>query len=376
MFDKLDDKDIDIILAPYADNSLVIRADHDLSDLIVQILKSSFNSEEIEFYNLQTDVEKDFKSLLGKILDNGKIGNDVKSLYYSNELFSATKYIIWILLYNFIQQYHETDEISQMKSKVYDNLALKYYQFRLILLDDRRKSANQFSYNWSLVSVLLFLNFVMIEFPESMFYQNLTFIFRAEEVTQNLLFGFTPENTVFHQDVSKFLPKTDFYRFPHLHSYSAHQQNLAGIIKNDFHHQNIRTNRNQILFSSKDSNPLITRALELRSFRNTEIEPKISTRNIKCQPKTVNKDFVLDAKLSKERSADVRKNHIRNINANLRQICSKEADMMLAIEKNAITCQRVLKNKQQSKEMIDFIEKKQHMRTKGIKLKRNSDDES
>lgn len=376
MFDKLDDKDIDIILAPYADNSLVIRADHDLSDLIVQILKSSFNSDEIEFYNLQTDVEKDFKSLLIKILDNGKIGNDVKSLYYSNELFSATKYIIWILLYNFIQQYHETDEISQMKSKVYDNLALKYYQFRLILLDDRRKSANQFSYNWSLVSVLLFLNIVMIEFPESMFYQNLTFIFRAEEVTQNLLFGFTPENTVFHQDVSKFLPKTDFYRFPHLHSYSAHQQNLAGIIKNDFHHQNIRTNRNQILFSSKDSNPLITRALELRSFRNTEIEPKISTRNIKCQSKTVNKDFVLDAKLSKERSADAGKNHIRNINANLRQICSKEADMMLAIEKNAITCQRVLKNKQQSKEMIDFIEKKQHMRTKGIKLKRNSDDES
>lgn len=373
MFKSIDAQDIDIILAPYADNSIVFRADPENSDIILQILKSSFDESDLTFYNLQIDLEKTYKSILDKLIGDASMSNDIKNVYYSSELFIATKSTIWLTFYNFLQPCHIVPELDQMKSKVFDSLALKYYQFRMILLDDKRKSASKFFYNWTILSVALFFNIILEEFPDSPFYQNSAFIERAETVTQELLIGFKPEDASFHEKVLEFIPDPIFFRAKRLPNFNAHQQILNDIIGNEIHHQNQLANRNRILFTSRDNNPLLARALELRSFKNKTTDSKISTRNImmnKTGPST-SRDFVLDAKLCKENSERARRAHMQNIQSNLRQICSKEANLVLSIEQNAVLCKRVLKNRLQAKEVIDGIEERQKSRKTGKPYKKN-----
>ena len=346
----MDKKRIDVILEPPQEPEYVLLATPDISREFGKILSSSFIDNEIDFFFIYANFEEEYTTFLRKIKDSHttKISNCANDIYQSTDLLSATKEVIWILFYSFLQIPDKTEAIISTYNKIYDDLALNFYTFRNILIDDTSISGKKFVSNWCVLCLCIFFSIISKEFTECSFKNNGQFFLRSESIVMSLLIGFTAEMEAIHEKIKSFFEDKSFFEKQTKGMDIFQKELLFAVNRKSFNDARL-INRHRILFNSSDVSPLLSRALELKGcIKDLNIRKK-KTKNrgqtIPYQNVKDPQDIGIKAEASKYRISTVKREHTKAMNMMMRTICAEEARLESSIENDREECEALIANK-------------------------------
>ena len=242
----------------------------------------------------------------------------------------------------------KTEAIISTYNKIYDDLALNFYTFRNILIDDTSISGKKFVSNWCVLCLCIFFSIISKEFTECSFKNNGQFFLRSESIAMNLLIGFTAEVEAIHEKIKSFFEDKSFFEKQTKGMDIFQKELLFAVNRKSFNDARL-INRHRILFNSSDVSPLLSRALELKGCIKDLNVRKKKTKNrgqtIPYQNVKDPQDIGIKAEASKYRISTVKREHTKAMNMMMRTICAEEARLESSIENDREECEALIANK-------------------------------
>ena len=346
--------DIDIILSKPEDPEYALLTTKEESAEFVKILKSSVIDSNLDFFFIHSNIEEEYTNFLNKIYNNHakKPNKLIHDIYYSTDLFISTKRLIWILFYSFLQLTDKTFDLKENYDKIFDNLALNFYNFRSLLIEDKSNASKTFNNNWSILTLCTWFSIYFKEFPDSKFMNNYHFFKQSENIIQNLLIGFVSDTQEIHENIKLYFDDKSIFEKEQT-KLSMLQRELQLEINKKYNSQEKMINRNRVLFKSSDNNPLITRAFELKGLKRSNDVRKNQKRN---QGPTIMfhnfkdvKQLEIRASASKDRMNKLHADHAKSMHTMMRNICYEEAKFEDYVENRQEKLNGILTNKEDTK---------------------------
>ena len=346
--------DVDIILKQPQEPEYCLMASPEDSVEFAKIIKSAFIDPNLDFFLIHSNFDEEYTKFLDAIYSSQrpKPGTLIRDVFYSTELFLATKQLIWILFYSFLQLSDKTLNLQEQYNQIFDKLSLNFYSFRQLLLEDVSIPSKRFNNNWSILTLCVWFSIISKEFPKSLFQNNLQFFKQSENIVQKLLIGFISEASEMHDEIKHFFDDQSFFEKEE-EKLSLSQKELKYEMQKKQLINEKLLNRNRILFNSSDNSILLTRAFELKGIQKSQNIRKNEFRN---KGQTIiyhrfgdNQKLEIKTDASKERVQNLKQNHTKTVHQMMRNICYEEAKFENYIASEQEKLNEILKNKEDTK---------------------------
>lgn len=199
-------------------------------------------------------------------------------LMYTDNLIQIAQLVMWISLYDTINENILQNDIRLIHQRLYDRLSLAFYSLSKQLQEVSSMANQRLIDYWSSAICATILQLTVSEFKGSETDNNYEFVETIERGVRKMLLGFPPANIlVFHESVlalislkaQKLVPKT-FTPSANLSLFDTGNTTtteLIGAMTIENHYETVHRRSQEVVFKSNSGNALIQNAMRLTGMK-------------------------------------------------------------------------------------------------------------
>lgn len=199
-------------------------------------------------------------------------------LFYTDELSGIAQLVMWISLYDTVNEYILQNDIRLIHQSLYDKLSIAFYSLQQKIAHVSSVTNQRLIDYWSSAVCATILQLTTSEFSNTELTNNFEYVEQIEKNVRKLLLGFPPANILaFHEVVlslvslkaQKLIPKT-FTPTVNISLFDTGNQStteLIGAMSIESHYESVSRKSKDVVFKSNQGNALIQNALRLTGMR-------------------------------------------------------------------------------------------------------------